>query len=75
MLWWVGATAAAAAIAVAIRVSIPTSPKPVNIVDALHLAHEIQAGRGRDVNRDGKIDQQDVDAVAMAAVRLNGGVQ
>jgi hypothetical protein len=50
----------------------------VDIVDALRLSHQINAGgNGRDVNGDGAVDQRDVDAIAMAAVRLDlpGGVQ
>jgi hypothetical protein len=74
-LLWAGAAAAAACVAIVTYVSIPTRPKPLDIVDALHLARQIEAGRGRDVNGDGRIDKADVDALAMMAVRLNGGVQ
>lgn len=46
----------------------------VDILDAFALARHIEGGRGIDpkwdVNHDGVIDQADVDAVAMAAVRL-----
>lgn len=49
----------------------------VDILDAFVLARRLQRG-GRlnpqwDVNRDGIVDHTDVDAVATAAVRLNGG--
>jgi hypothetical protein len=74
-LLWAGATAAAACVAVVTLLSVQSSSKPVDIVDALKLAHQIEAGKGRDVNSDGKIDRADVDALAMMAVRLNGGVR
>jgi hypothetical protein len=49
----------------------------VDILDAFALARAIEAGDERrtdwDINRDGRVDRSDVDAVAMAAVRLNGG--
>ena len=49
----------------------------VDIVDALKLARRIRAGDANpsrdDVNHDGKVDQHDVDAIAMAAVRLPEG--
>jgi hypothetical protein len=83
--WWAGAATAAACLALAAWFSSYHSPVPldridpnhrVNIVDALKLAHQIEAGRGRDVNGDGVIDQRDVDTIAMAAVELNpGGMQ
>jgi hypothetical protein len=50
----------------------------VDIVDALKLAHQINSGIGRDLNGDGVADQRDVDAIAVAVVRLDttaGGVQ
>lgn len=75
LLLWAGAAAAAACVAVVTHFSLRTSSKPVDIVDALKLAHQIEAGKGRDVNGDGAIDRRDVDALAMIAVRLNGGVQ
>ena len=47
----------------------------VNILDAFALAKKIQGPRGavapwEDVNRDGVLDQRDVDQVAQQAVRL-----
>ena len=46
----------------------------VDIVDALKLARRIRAGRTDrahdDINHDGSVDQHDVDAIAMAAVKL-----
>ena len=49
----------------------------VDILDAFLLARRIDAGSGTqpewDVNMDGQINQTDVDAVALTAVRLNGG--
>ena len=48
----------------------------VDIVDALRLARAIDAGstgRSGDINGDGRIDRADVDAIAGAAVRLDGG--
>jgi hypothetical protein len=50
----------------------------VDILDAFRLAKHVQS-RGPtaaewDVNGDGRIDRDDVDAVAFAAVRLNKGV-
>jgi hypothetical protein len=75
LLLWAGAAAAAACVAVVTHVSLQSSSKPIDIVDALKLAHQIEAGKGRDVNGDGKIDRADVDALAHMAVRLNGGVQ
>jgi hypothetical protein len=75
LLLWAGAAVAAACVAVVTHLSLRTSSKPVDIVDALKLAHQIEAGKGRDVNGDGAIDRRDVDALAMMAVRLNRGVQ
>jgi len=50
------------------------SKDAVDIVDALNLAKRIRAGGASaprdDVNRDGAVDQRDVDAIAMAAVKL-----
>jgi hypothetical protein len=80
--WWAGAATAAACLALAARFTFYHSPVPseqvdpnhrVNIVDALKLAHQIEAGKGRDVNGDGVIDQRDVDTIAMAAVELDAG--
>jgi hypothetical protein len=75
LLLWAGAAAAAACVAVVTHLTLQPSSRPVDIVDALKLAHQIEAGKGRDVNGDGAIDRADVDALAMMAVRLNGGVQ
>jgi hypothetical protein len=53
------------------------SNKQVDIVDALKLARRILAGdinaSRDDFNHDGAVDQHDVDAIAMAAVRLPEG--
>ena len=75
-------TAAAAMILIAIYVSKPPqaamqSPQvAVDITDALRIAREIRDGRANlasdDFNHDGTVDQRDVDAVAIAAVRLEG---
>lgn len=50
----------------------------VDILDAFKLAREIEAGArldaGWDVNRDGRIDQADVDAVGTSAVNLTRGI-
>jgi len=49
----------------------------VDILDAFLLARRIETGAGTqpewDVNKDGRINKADVDAVALTAVRLNGG--
>ena len=49
----------------------------VDILDALSLAQAIEGGKEHradwDVNGDGRVDRSDVYAVAMAAVRLEGG--
>jgi len=49
----------------------------VDILDAFALAQAIEGGKEHradwDVNGDGRVDRSDVDAVAMAAVRLEGG--
>jgi len=58
------------------------SDRTVNILDALLLAQEIaRKATGdaawlaqRDLNADGKVDQKDVDAIALRAVNL-GAVQ
>ena len=46
----------------------------VDIVDALKLARRIRAGQTNvasdDMNHDGAVDQRDVDAIAMTAVKL-----
>jgi hypothetical protein len=84
--WAVGAASAAAVFFVVARVALHAPALPddidgnrrVDIVDALRLSHQINAGgNGRDVNGDGAVDQRDVDAIAMAAVRIDpaGGVQ
>jgi hypothetical protein len=80
------AAAAAAAVFLVARVALRVDALPddidgnrrVDIVDALKLAHQINAGaKGRDINRDGVVDHNDVDAIAMAAVKIElaGGVQ
>lgn len=49
----------------------------VDILDAFTLARQLEAGAaaepGWDVNYDGDVDGADVDAIAMLAVRINGG--
>ena len=85
-LRWAGAAVATAACLLLVsRVALrgPISPddldgnRRVDIVDALKLAHQITAGQaGRDINHDGVVNRQDIDAIAMVAVQLNaGGVQ
>ena len=81
-------TAAAAMIVIVLHLHQPSNDAPqptvamqsstsVNIVDALKLARRIRAGQPDsthdDINRDGRIDQSDVDAIAMAAVQLPEG--
>ena len=77
-------TAAAAVIVIVVHLSVPVSKQnasqapvamtKVDIVDALKLARRIRSGQidasQDDVNHDGAVDQHDVDAIAMAAVRL-----
>jgi hypothetical protein len=79
-------TAAAAMIVIVIHLSNPSAQQPplainaidsrqsVDIVDALKLARRIRAGLADrahdDMNHDGAVDQHDVDAIAMAAVKL-----
>lgn len=83
LLRWAGAAAAAACLLVVAQVALrePLAPsdldgnRRVDIVDALRLSRQIDAGEGRDINRDGVIDFRDVDAIAMNVVRLEGGVQ
>jgi hypothetical protein len=56
---------------------IPTRLEHVTILDAFALARQLEAregpGREWDYNADGTVDQHDVDALAMAAVRLEKG--
>jgi hypothetical protein len=62
---------------VALHPTSHTEPR-VTIIDVLKLARQIERGSGSDVNRDGHIDRSDVDALALAAVKLDetvGGVQ
>jgi hypothetical protein len=51
-----------------------TTAGAVDIVDALQLAKRIRAGQtsvaSDDVNHDGAVDQREVDAIAMTAVKL-----
>jgi hypothetical protein len=53
------------------------SGKPVDILTAYRLAHALQLGvkptPDWDRNGDGRVDQSDVDALAAAAVSLQGG--
>jgi hypothetical protein len=42
----------------------------VNVVDALLLAEQIQAGQGRDINGDGSITEADATEIAARAVDL-----
>lgn len=45
----------------------------IDIIDALILANDAPKGRGLDVNHDGRVDRADADALAVRAVRLDGG--
>jgi len=49
----------------------------VDIRDAFMLARQIETGESPkqrwDINGDGKVDRADVDTIAMAAVKLDGG--
>ena len=77
-------TAAAAVIVIVLHLPVsapkqaasqtPVAMRKVDIVDALKLARRIRSGQTDashdDVNHDGAIDQHDVDAIAMAAVKL-----
>jgi hypothetical protein len=50
----------------------------VNVLDAFTVARGIKSHHTQpawDVNHDGVVDQQDVDLIAMTAVRVKGGVQ
>jgi hypothetical protein len=83
-----GAAAAVAAV-IAIAMLLIRTPPPrlahavedvngdgvVDIRDALALQRSLDDGltKGHDVNHDGVTDRRDVDAVAMLAVRLDGG--
>jgi len=80
------ASAAAALVAIVLHLYQPAqAPSPlainsvqttgaVDIVDALKLARRIRSDQTDptrdDFNHDGAVDQQDVDAIAMAAVKL-----
>lgn len=48
----------------------------VNVLDAMRFARRLERSEasdgGPDLNEDGRVDRGDVDAVAMAAVSLNG---
>ena len=85
--WTVPATAAAAILITASVLWLnPGTTRPadidlsgqVNILDAFQLARQIEAKQPVDprwdLNGDGLIDRRDVDAVALAAVRLRKGV-
>jgi hypothetical protein len=87
ILRWAGAVAAAAA-ALLISLLADWSPAArspldvdrngrVDILDAFRMARRIETGPSPDpawdLNHDGKIDRQDVDVVAMAAVKIDGG--
>src|SRR5205814_6988851 len=73
-------TAAAATITIAIYLTKPPQAVKqqeqvaIDITDALRIARDIRDGQASvshdDFNHDGTVDQRDVDAVAMAAVRL-----
>src|SRR5258705_13172260 len=83
--WGGGAAAVAAMVLVALRL-FPNHPpafqpgQRVTILDAFSLARQIKHGSKIDptwdINRDGTIDQKDVDALAAQAVALpKGGIQ
>ena len=82
--WGGGVAAVAAVLLVAIRL-VPSAPvynpgNHVTILDAFSLARQLKNGskpdKSWDVNKDGVIDQKDVDAIAARAVQLpKGGVQ
>jgi hypothetical protein len=78
----------AAVLAVVVWLNRPTPARPtlagdlnadgkLDIVDALVLARHVQANdpadKAWDTNRDGRVDQNDVDTLATAAVRLQQG--
>jgi len=86
---WAGAVAAAAAALLFSLLSdwprATRNPMDVNrsgrvdILDAFAMARRIETGPSPDpawdMNHDGKIDRQDVDVVAMAAVKIDGGAR
>jgi hypothetical protein len=85
---WGGAAAAAAAIVLlAIQIIAPPAPTPSialqpagpTMLDAYRLARLVDSGQPvdlqHDYNRDGRVDQADVDMLARAVVRLDGGVR
>jgi len=87
LLRWAGAVAAAAA-ALLISLLADWSPAArspldvdrsgrVDILDAFRMAKRIETGPSPDpawdLNHDGRIDRQDVDVVAMAAVKVDRG--
>ena len=78
--WWfdVNPTPPATVLEVSARPADIDLDGQVNILDAFTLARHIEAKRPVDqrwdLNGDGLIDRRDVDAIALAAVRLNKGV-
>jgi hypothetical protein len=78
---WLPLAAGITIAALILYFSIPTEAKKadlnrdgaVDVIDALLMAEEIRAGRGRDINRDRLVDARDAAAIATQAVRLEGG--
>ena len=85
ILRWVGPIAAAAAVIIFallfVNQSVPADIDRngrVDILDAFKLAKQIQTesqpNKKWDINGDGRVNQEDVDNIAMVAVSLNKGV-
>jgi hypothetical protein len=60
-----------------VSIAVPAAaPDRVDIVDAYRLARRLKSGGdvpdAWDVNRDGQVDEQDVDALARRAVSVSG---
>jgi hypothetical protein len=83
---WVGSAAAAAAIIICLSIFLNhATPQAdidhngrVNILDAFALARQIETtdtpDKKWDINKDGLVNQADVDTVALVAVELNKGI-
>jgi hypothetical protein len=81
-LWWAWSIAGATAALACALLLFPAKKENwvredvnhdgrVDILDALALARDIQNGRGADQNNDGQINEADINALALAAVRLD----